>query len=131
MKKLFFILIIISSVVQGVLLEPATGILAGVNLDYAEFTSAEFNSTTKIDHAFFVVFTGWPPDYNNLSQKVEQISHVRAALVVTPMPWHDPYEIPDSEINEFAKHISDYVYDFDVPVLVRFAHEMNGDWYPY
>jgi len=131
MRKYFISFILLTYLCTGAPIEPDSGILVGVNLDYGEYTSAEFNATTRVDHAFFVVFTGWPPDYNSLSQKVVQISQVRSALVVTPMPWHDPYDIPDTEINEFAEHISDYVYNYEVPVLVRFAHEMNGTWYPY
>ena len=131
MKKLILLFIIIASSISGALLEPDSGILTGVNLDYGEYTPTEFNATTKVDHAFFVIFTGWPPDYNSLSQQVVQISEARGALVVTPMPWMNPDAITDSEINDFADHISDYVYNYDVPVLVRFAHEMNGSWYPY
>jgi len=131
MRKYFFSFILLTYFCIGAPIEPDTGILTGVNLDYGEYTPAGFNATTKVDHAFFVVFTGWPPDYNSLSQKVVQISQVRGALVVTPMPWHDHFDIPDIEINEFADHISDYVYNYEVPVLVRFAHEMNGSWYPY
>ena len=131
MEQLIFLTIIFAGITSGALLEPDSGILTGVNLDYDEYTPTGFNATTKVDHAFFVVFTGWPPDYNSLSQQVVQISGARGALVVTPMPWSNPDAITDSEIAVFADHLSDYVYNYDVPVLVRFAHEMNGSWYPY
>ncbi len=112
-------------------MEPARGILTGVNLDHAAHTPLSFNTTTRVDHVLFVVFTGWPPDYNALDERVAQIARVQGALVVTPMPWGNPDGITGAHIDAFAARLHTYITQYDVPVFVRFAHEMNGSWYPY
>jgi|GEM_PF-1822898 len=129
MRTLLILLGLVTLTAHAAPLEPARGILTGVNL--GDLSPAAFNATTRVDHAFFVVFTGWPPNYNDLDATVAQIAAVQGALVVTPMPWGNPDSISDADIAAFAATMNEYITVRDVPVFVRFAHEMNGSWYPY
>jgi hypothetical protein len=49
-----------------------------------------------------------------------------AVLVVDPRKGLD--QLSQTDMNTFAKMCSDYN-DLGVPILIRFGHEMNGDWY--
>lgn len=112
-------------------LEPARGVAVGITPDFGAVTPAAANATAGFAHAFFTVFTAFPPDYADLNGKVAQIAGVRAGLHLTPEPWIDLTSISDAAIAEFAARISNYACGSKVPVLVRFGHEMNGDWYPW
>ncbi|MCX7002949.1 MAG: hypothetical protein NTV22_06715 [bacterium] len=129
MRKILILWGFVTLAAHAAPLEPARGILTGVNL--GDLAPAAFNATTRVDHAFFVVFTGWPPNYNDLDATVAKIAAVQGALVVTPMPWGNPDGISDADITAFAAKMNEYITVRDVPVFVRFAHEMNGSWYPY
>ncbi|MEI6093450.1 MAG: glycosyl hydrolase [bacterium] len=54
-----------------------------------------------------------------------------AIPMITLEPWlfpsKRPVEIDDSTLKEFATVLKDY----NGPVFLRFAHEMNGNWYPW
>jgi hypothetical protein len=129
MRHILPFLVLVSLAAQAAPLEPARGILTGVNL--GDGSPAAFNATTRVDHAFLVVFTGGPPNYDYLDTVVAQIAQVQGALVVTPMPWSNPDSISAADIAAFAAKVHEYITTRDVPVFVRFAHEMNGSWYPY
>ncbi len=129
MQKFLILVGLVTLSAHAARLEPARGILTGVNL--GALSPAAFNATTRVDHAFFVVFTGWPPNYNDLDATVAQIAAVQGALVVTPMPWSNPDSISAADIATFAAKLHEYITLRDVSVFVRFAHEMNGSWYPY
>ncbi|MCK9573252.1 MAG: hypothetical protein M0R20_02475 [Candidatus Omnitrophica bacterium] len=85
---------------------------------------------------FVMVFTGW----GNLvhEETIKSIYHEGCVLVVTWEPWNPAtaeaidYDKVlsggyDSYIASFAKQIK------SIPgvVFIRFAHEMNGNWYPW
>jgi len=129
MRRILLFLVLASLGARAARLEPARGILTGVNI--GDLAPAAFNATTRVDHAFFVVFTGWPPNYTDLDATVARIAQVQGAVVVTPMPWGNPDSISDADIAAFAAKMNEYITVRDVPVFVRFAHEMNGSWYPY
>jgi hypothetical protein len=40
-------------------------------------------------------------------------------------------KIVDGKYDEYLKSIADALRDFKKPVILRWAHEMNGTWYPY
>ncbi|MCX7004634.1 MAG: hypothetical protein NTV22_15360 [bacterium] len=115
----------------GAPLEPARGVVVGITPDFSVQTPATLNATAGFAHAFFTVFTAFPPDYPDLNIKVAQIAGTRAALHLTPEPWVDLTTISDATIAAFAAQMSNYACGSQVPVLVRFGHEMNGDWYPW
>lgn len=82
----------------------------------------------------------WGYDTNFPETEVSAVAATGAVPEITWMPWqplkvedpaytldsitqgaHDPY------INKWARQVSAYGH----PVVLRFAHEMNGDWYPW
>jgi hypothetical protein len=124
-------LLLAPAVRAGAPLEPARGVLVGITPDFGVMTPAMENATAGFAHAFFTVFTAFPPDYGDLNGKVSQIAGTRAGLHLTPEPWLDVATISDATLAAFAAAMSNYACVLGVPVLVRFGHEMNGDWYPW
>jgi hypothetical protein len=75
----------------------------------------------------------------------EQLQNVAGAGAISLLTW-EPYDYRAGTVNQsrfalrriidgdFDDHIlrtARTIRDFDRPVLLRFAHEMNGDWYPW
>lgn len=60
-----------------------------------------------------VAWEPWNPD-QGLNQSVDYLKEI-------PQGKHDDY------IRSFALAVKDY----NAPVIIRFAHEMNGNWYPW
>ena len=97
--------------------------------------------TTLADHPLDVILT-----FSALREPVPQadlarISDTGATPIVTIEPW-DPtggVEQPDYRLSRIAEGAFDAdlrrwaegLKDYGKPVIVRFAHEMNGDWYPW
>jgi mannan endo-1,4-beta-mannosidase len=86
-------------------------------------------------------FTGWDTDFD--PSRV-QSAWTRGALPV--MTWVSKPEQPDSTANPADYSLTkilngswdDYLYKFagdivrtNLPVVIRFDHEMNGNWYPW
>ena len=84
---------------------------------------------------FVLMFTDWNsfPDSGSIKEILEESS----CPIITWEPWED-YSVPvdpakiltggyDEYIREFALKIG----SFEGEVMIRFAHEMNGDWYPW
>jgi len=131
LRGVLLMLILYTSYSRCAPLEPKKGILAGVNIDVGVYSPESFNAAIKYDHAFFSIFTAWPPDYGNLDWMVGEISKVRGTLVLSPEPWVDLNSITDKQISDLALKAKQYADNYGVCTLIRFAHEMNGDWYPW
>ncbi|KAI9030312.1 glycoside hydrolase superfamily [Hyaloraphidium curvatum] len=52
-------------------------------------------------------------------------------LQIALMPDNALDQIPDRIWRGFAEQMRDVNYVFGIPVFLRFAHEMNGNWNPY
>ncbi len=74
-----------------------------------------------------------------------QLETVSAAGATTLVTW-EPYDwdagtveqprfqlrrIIDGEFDVYLRRTAEALKDFGGPVMLRFAHEMNGDWYPW
>lgn len=113
-------------------LEPERGVLTGVSLDWAALPAGPFNSLTEWDHIVFVDFTHFPNPggYGALDGHIGQVRTVKGIYMITLEPMSGLSAINASNSAVFAGWCA-YWNAQGVPIMVRFAHEMNGDWYPW
>lgn len=52
-------------------------------------------------------------------------------VATTDQPQYRLRRIIDGEFDPYLQRTAETLRSFDGPVLLRFAHEMNGDWYPW
>ncbi|MGO4432258.1 glycosyl hydrolase, partial [Paenarthrobacter sp. RAF9] len=114
-------------------LAPANGTLFGVNLDYHSKSLATFAKDLGHRPAVSVSFTGFPltpKDEEDLQKAVEQIHADGRMMLLTLEPAQGLNAVTDDTATALAKDLARFNKE-GVPVIVRFAHEMNGSWYAW
>ncbi len=112
-------------------LVPDEGIYWGVELQWELENPASFNLNFGKDAALFGGSFDFPLTADGetaLTRVLNQISAQRAFAVVTLNPTVPLSDITDSMADDFASRLAATSTRFGVPVLVRFAPEMNGTW---
>jgi hypothetical protein len=108
-------------------------IYLGVNLDWGAQTLAQYAEALGSKPAVAVSFTGFPfsaIDERNLDAAVEQVRADGGLLLLTLEPHDGLAEVTDTAAGRLAERLAGYNAR-GVPVVVRFAHEMNGSWYAW
>ena len=114
-------------------LEPASGTYFGVNLDWSTDSPALFNQKLGHRAAVFVQFCQFPlteADLRSLDDTVKAVEAEGGMLMITLEPWNGLASVTA----EAAAALADLAAGYNargVPVMIRFAHEMNGSWYPW
>ncbi len=114
-------------------LAPESGALFGVNLDWHNKSLADFAKDLGQKPAVSVSFTGFPlttKDEDDLRRAVEQIRADGQMMLLTLEPHNGLATITEETAAALAKDLAEFN-DDGVPVIVRFAHEMNGSWYAW
>lgn len=115
-------------------LVPAPGAaLLGVNLDWGTERLSAFSSTVGDRPATAVVFTELPltaDNRTNLLAAADQIRGENSSLLLTLEPRAGLAALTDAVLTDTAELLAE-ISGAGVPVIVRFAHEMNGSWYPW
>ena len=109
------------------------GAYLGVNLDWGSQTLAGYGAALGTRPAVAVSFTGFPfssADETNLDAAVEQVRADGGLLLLTLEPHDGLAAVTDAAAAALAERLAGYN-GRGVPVVVRFAHEMNGSWYPW
>ncbi len=112
---------------------PESGALFGVNLDWGVETLQEFSERLGMNPAVAVSFTHLPmteSDLTNVRGAVDQLRAVNGTLLLTLEP-HDGLAAVTAEVAEETATLLAEINASGVPVVVRFAHEMNGSWYAW
>ncbi len=106
----------------------------GMNLDWAndsvDAASARLGTTPSV----WVQFVSFPLDdggRGNLDAYVEQVAAVDGIGLITLEPHGGLETVTPGAARELATLLHGYWETSDVPTIVRFAHEMNGSWYPW
>lgn len=112
---------------------PSSGVLMGVNLDW-ERTSLE-QHRANLGHAPAVVvqFSDIPYDdktWQHTISAVDQMKENGGVLLLTLEPHAGLDAMSDDVIDKLATDLRDVNLE-GVPVVLRFAHEMNGSWYAW
>lgn len=107
--------------------EPASGMYLGVNIEREDETRypQSFNNLIGKKHAMFFMYrkygVGFPVAY------AKELKKAGAALQIAWEPGSLSEVRDDRYLQQFAKDIR----ESGIPVFVRFASEMNGNWTPY
>ncbi|MGO4186303.1 glycoside hydrolase family 26 protein [Pseudarthrobacter sp. TAF60_1] len=114
-------------------LVPASGALFGVNLDLNAKPLGNYAADLGHKPAVSVSFAGFPyssQERDHLQQAVEQIRADGQMMLLTLEPMNGLGAVTSEAASALADDLAAYNRD-GVPVIVRFAHEMNGSWYPW
>lgn len=112
---------------------PANSVYFGVNLDWGASSPAAFNAQLGNRAAVYVRFFGFPlsaAEIQDLQSTMQSIADESGMAMLTLEPLGGLDEITPQVADEFAATLAGFD-QFDVPILVRFGHEMNGSWYPW
>lgn len=105
----------------------------GVSIDWADDSLVRYAKRLGRRPAVAVTFTGFPMSRQEqgwLDQAVDQARASRSRLLLTLEPHEGLAEVTPQRAQSLASRLARYN-RAGVPVLVRFAHEMNGSWYPW
>jgi hypothetical protein len=106
----------------------------GMNLDWANQTIPDMEQSLGVTPAVWVQFVRFPLDdgaRTNLAGFFEQVGAAKAYGLITLEP-HDGLSAVTAEAAAELVSVLDAAWtDHGVATFVRFAHEMNGSWYPW
>ncbi|WP_432244985.1 glycoside hydrolase family 26 protein [Arthrobacter sp. G.S.26] len=114
-------------------LVPASGALFGVNLDLHNKPLAQYAADLGHKPAVSVSFAGFPytaQEKTDLAHAADQIRADGQMMLLTLEPMNGLGAVTDEAVAALADDLAAFNAD-GVPVIVRFAHEMNGSWYPW
>ncbi|KAH9244623.1 hypothetical protein BASA81_017955 [Batrachochytrium salamandrivorans] len=118
-------------------LEPPPGrLLIGFHLNWAIERPSDIRTLASWAPAITNAFMSFdstlavPFDYNLLTWHVWQVSLVGGIFELTIQPVSID-TIPDTMLDQFAQSLRDLNAKYGVPILLRYGHEMNGDWTTY
>ena len=114
-------------------LQPASGVLLGVDLDWATDSAAAFGDRTGTRPAVmsaFVPFALQRDDVALVDRVVDELVAQRSALMLTVEPFDGLAAVDEVGAARLARRVAGWS-GRGVPVYVRFAEEMNGSWYPW
>jgi hypothetical protein len=112
---------------------PADGALFGVNPDWGDRTLGQYANLLGHNPAVAVSFANVPlsaADEENVRAAGEQVRGVGGILLLTLEPQQGLAAVTDTVAADVAALVDD-VQQTGAPVIVRFAHEMNGSWYAW
>ena len=106
----------------------------GMNLDWANQTVAEVDEALGVTPAVWVQFVRFPLDDGgraNLPGFFEQVGDAGAHGLITLEPHDGLDAVTPEAAADLAAVLEAGWTDHGVATFVRFAHEMNGSWYPW
>jgi len=119
--------------VHRLFLEPPDGSYFGVHLDWEHDSATAFSQRLGTSAAVYGAFFKFPFDDEeriNLDNFITQVAQQRAIALVTLEPHDGLDTITPLVASDLAQLLAKYN-ESGIPVFVRFAHEMNGSWYPW
>lgn len=106
----------------------------GMNLDWANDSVAAASERLGATPSVWVQFAAFPLDPEqraNLDAFVEQVAAVHGIALLTLEPHGGLDTVTPEAAADLASVLNAYWTNSGVPTIVRFAHEMNGSWYPW
>ena len=107
--------------------------LFGVNLDWENDSVADYSDRLGHVPAVLVTFAEVPLDEEQraaVDAAADQAAAHGASLMLTLEPHAGLDAVTDEVVESLAAALAGYN-DRGVPVMLRFAHEMNGSWYAW
>jgi len=123
---------------RGALFEPTVGAYLGAyaeadpkvhdTKDWSFFYTEKFPELTGRKHAAYLLYTTWGRPFEELSSHVEEAKEHGTALQIALQPMKGLSEVVDGPyLRAYAKAAA----AAGVPIFLRFANEMNGNWVPW
>lgn len=112
---------------------PVDGTYFGVNLDWANLTPSEYNQALGYRAAVFVQFFQFPlagSDFAHLDATVKSVQAENGMVMITLEPWGGLETVTPEAVDALVEKLAEYNAE-GTALFVRFAHEMNGSWYPW
>ena len=105
-----------------------------MNLDWANDSVADVSARLGATPSVWVQFVAFPLDdagRGNLDAFIDQVAAVDGIGLITLEPRDGLDSVTEAAAEELARLLDGYWRDSGTPSIVRFAHEMNGSWYPW
>ena len=121
------------TVVSAADMIPHHGAMLGVNLDWGSESLKDFSARLGLKPAVAVSFANLPmngSDVQNVIGAVDQVRAMNGTLLLTLEPRSGLAAVTATVANNLAARLAKFNAS-GVPVIVRFAHEMNGSWYTW
>ncbi|CAM6054319.1 unnamed protein product [Sphagnum tenellum] len=119
-------------------LEPPSGMFMGYGLNWTASTPIQMNAKLQHNMAVPMTFLQIDPtktpayDVNMLNWFGQQTAFTGGFLLLTIEPLTPDFStISDEIMDTLARQCRDINAKLGVPILMRFGHEMNGDWTQY
>lgn len=103
----------------------------GVQLDWQHDSADGYASrlgATPAVYGRYVPLT--PEEEKAVGEEMSQLADAHSAMMLTLEPWNGLASITPEVLADFSQDLTAWTRK-GVPVMVRFAHEMNGSWYPW
>lgn len=116
------------------LVPPARTAWFGMNLDWANDSVADVTERLGASPSVWVQFVRFPLDDGgraNLDAFIDQVATVNGIALITLEPHDGLASVTPEAAEELAALVDAYWVERGVPSIIRFAHEMNGSWYPW
>lgn len=113
-------------------LEPKKDGYFGLNIDWATDTPKKVLQRFGFKPKVYVRFFSFPmsdADFTTLDETAKLVRAQKAFILVTLEPWGGLSTVTKAEAERHAKFMNKI--SGKAKVFVRFAHEMNGSWYPW
>jgi hypothetical protein len=105
----------------------------GIQLDSEYDTVDGYAARLGSTPALYGRYVNFPPtaeDESLISNQVQDLAKNRSSLMLTIEPREDLSVVTPQSLTDLTRALTDWNRK-GVPVMVRFAHEMNGSWYPW
>ena len=105
----------------------------GVQLDWQQDSVGDYASrlgATPAMYGRYVNFPLTPEEEKAVSEEVAELAGARSAMMLTLEPRNGLASVTPEVLAAFSQELTTWTRK-GVPVMVRFAHEMNGSWYPW
>jgi hypothetical protein len=115
------------------LLEPTGEAYFGFNLDWNEDSAIAVGQRLGLQPSSYVDFFSFPltaADQTHLDRFLGQVEAVQGIAVVTLEPTVPLEAVTPQLAGDLATILATYN-ERGIPILLRFAHEMNGSWYAW
>lgn len=119
---------------------PASGVYLGATLPGANDlaydvtrTPAQFNADVGVKHAIFMAFLDFP-DVMTIPGELQRITtfihDCTSAGAIPALTLQVPLGL-NSYTAQDIQNFADFLNSFNVPIFLRWCHEMNGSWYAW
>ena len=114
-------------------LEPEDGSYFGVTLTSGKTISPLANELgfTPAVYLEFFSFTGALAEFQGIRQFLEEVRSVQGIAMLTLEPWNGLESVTETNCRTLANLCAEFERGPIGGIFIRFAHEMNGNWYPW